>query len=56
MDLDVYLSMLNSKLRMAGDTFQKRRIWSIDPDDIVLRTGINDLQQAISFSVVLKGD
>jgi len=54
-DLDAYLSMMDSELRKAEDALTQYNTLSTDPAALALRTKIDNLQQARTSLVALKG-
>jgi len=54
MDLDMYLSVMDSELRKAKDALTQYNTWSTDPAALALRTKIDNLQQARISLVTLK--
>jgi len=54
MDLDMYLSVMDSKLKKAEDALTRYNTWSTDPAALAPRTGIDHLQQARVSLVTLK--
>jgi len=53
-DLDMYLSVMDSKLRKAEDALTRYNTWSTDPAALALRTKIDHLRQARVSLVTLK--
>jgi len=54
MDLDMYLSVMDSELRKAEDALTQYNTWSTDRAALALRTKIDNLQQARVSLVALK--
>ena len=53
-DIDIYLSLMDSELKKAGDALTKYTTWSTDPAAIAIRTKIDNLQQARVTLVALR--
>ena len=53
-DLDVYLSVMDSELKKAEDALTRHNAWSTDPAAVLLRTKIDNLQQARGALLTLK--
>jgi len=53
-DLGMYLSVIGSGLRKAGNTLKQYNTWSTDLAAITLKTKISNLQQARDSLITLK--
>jgi hypothetical protein len=55
-DLDMYLSVVDSESKKAEDALFQYNNWSTDPAAIALRTKVDNLRQARTSLVTLKGN